>query len=103
MLHRIGAAIGLVSVWLTRAVYWIEDLFEKLEHGKHFKIHWMWWPAIGGVVVGVIGYFVPRTLGVGYDNISGFLNGTFTTETLLYLCAFKFLSWSIALGRLKGL
>ncbi len=94
----IGAAIGLVAVWLTRAVYWIEDMFEKLEHRKGFKIHWMWWPAIGGVAVGVIGYFVPRTMGVGYDNISGFLNGTFTTETLLYLCAFKFLSWSIALG-----
>jgi chloride channel protein, CIC family len=93
----IGAAIGFVAVWLTRAVYWIEDLFEKLEHTR-FKIHWMWWPAIGGFVVGVIGYFVPRTLGVGYDNISGFLNGTFTTEALLYLCAFKFLSWSIALG-----
>jgi CIC family chloride channel protein len=93
----IGAAIGLVSVWLTRAVYWIEDLFEKLEHSR-LKIHWMWWPAIGGVVVGVIGYFVPRTMGVGYDNISGFLNGSFTTEALLLLCAFKFLSWSIALG-----
>ncbi|MDP4200140.1 MAG: chloride channel protein [Bacteroidota bacterium] len=88
----IGAATGLASVWITRAVYWIEDGFEKL------PVHWMWWPAIGGVAVGVIGYFVPRTLGVGYDNISGFLSGTFTTETLLLLCAFKFLSWSIALG-----
>ncbi len=88
----IGAAIGLVSVWLTRAVYWVEDMFEKI------PVHWMWWPAMGGLAVGVIGYFVPRTLGVGYDNISGFLNGTFTTETLLFLCAFKFLSWSIALG-----
>jgi len=93
----IGAAIGLISVWLTRAVYWIEDLFEKLEHGR-FHIHWMWWPAIGGVFVGVIGYFVPRTMGVGYDNISGFLNGSFTSEALLLLCVFKFLSWSIALG-----
>ncbi len=93
----IGAVIGLVSVWLTRAVYWIEDRFEKLEHSR-LNIHWMWWPAIGGVVVGVIGYFVPRTMGVGYDNISGFLNGSFTTEALLLLCVFKFLSWSIALG-----
>src|SRR5205823_5208770 len=61
-------------------------------------IHWMWWPALGGIAVGVIGYFVPRTLGVGYDNISGFLNGSFTVQTLLLLCVFKFLSWSIALG-----
>ncbi len=88
----IGAAVGLVSVWVTKGVYWIEDAFERL------PIHWAWWPAIGGVAVGVIGYFVPRTMGVGYDNISGFLNGDFTTEALLLLCVFKFLSWSIALG-----
>ena len=88
----IGAVVGLASVGVTRLVYWIEDLFEKI------PIHWMWWPAIGGVAVGVIGYFVPRTMGVGYDNISGFLNGSFTSETLLFLCVFKFLSWSIALG-----
>jgi len=88
----IGAVIGLLSVWITKAVYWIEDAFEKL------PIHWMWWPAIGGLAVGVIGYFEPHTLGVGYDNISGFLNGAFTLQTLAMLCVFKFLSWSIALG-----
>ena len=93
----IGALVGLVSVWVTQLVYWIEDSFEKLEHGK-LHIHWMWWPAIGGLAVGIIGYFVPKTMGVGYDNISGFLNGSFTTEALLLLCVFKFLSWSIALG-----
>jgi len=88
----IGAAIGLASVWITRGVYWIEDAFEKL------PIHWMWWPALGGIAVGVIGYFAPRTLGVGYDNISGFLNGSFTAQTLMLLCFLKFASWSIALG-----
>jgi H+/Cl- antiporter ClcA/CBS domain-containing protein len=88
----IGALVGVLSVVVTRLVYWVEDSFER------FPIHWMWWPAIGGLAVGVIGYFVPRTMGVGYDNISGFLNGTFTLETLLLLCVFKFLSWSIALG-----
>ncbi len=93
----IGAAVGLASVWITRSVYWIEDAFEKLEHSR-FKIHWMWWPAMGGIAVGVIGYFVPRTMGVGYDNIAGFLNGSFTTEALILLGVFKFISWAIALG-----
>jgi H+/Cl- antiporter ClcA/predicted transcriptional regulator len=88
----IGAAVGVLSVWVTRLVYWIEDAFEKL------PIHWMWWPALGGIAVGAIGYFVPRTMGVGYDNIAGFLNGSFTAQTLLLLGIFKFLSWSIALG-----
>ena len=93
----IGAAVGLASVWITRGVYWIEDSFEKLEHSR-WKIHWMWWPAIGGVAVGVIGYFVPKTMGVGYDNISGLLNGSFTTEALIFLGIFKLISWAIALG-----
>jgi H+/Cl- antiporter ClcA len=60
----IGALVGVASVGVTKAVYWIEDAFE------HLPVHWMWWPAIGAVVVGVIGYFFPRTLGVGYANIS---------------------------------
>ena len=59
----------LASVYVTRAVYFIEDSFE------HIKIHWMWWPAIGALPVGLIGYFLPKTLGVGYDNISDFLCG----------------------------
>ena len=53
---------------MTRAVYAVEDAFEQL------PIHWMWWPAIGAVAVGVVGYFAPRTLGVGYYNIAQFLS-----------------------------
>jgi CBS domain-containing protein len=58
----------------------------------------MWWPAIGAVVVGAIGYFVPHTLGVGYDNIHGILSGNIVGSTLVILVAAKFVSWSIALG-----
>jgi H+/Cl- antiporter ClcA len=88
----IGALIGLISVWVTGIVYGIEDAFEKL------PIHWMWWPAIGGVAVGVVGYFAPLTLGVGYTNIEGIVSGQFTLHTLAFLCVMKFVSWSIALG-----
>jgi len=88
----VGALIGYLSVYVTRAVYWIEDLFE------HLPIHWMWWPAVGGVAVGVVGYFAPRTLGVGYDNIEGMVSGKLFGEAVLFLCAMKFLSWAIALG-----
>ncbi|MGY3039912.1 H+/Cl- antiporter ClcA [Rhodanobacter sp. TND4EL1] len=88
----LGALIGVVSVWTTRIVYGIEDLFEKL------PVHWMWWPAIGGVVVGVVGYFAPLTLGVGYTNIEDILNGKLTLTALAFLCVMKFISWSIALG-----
>jgi CIC family chloride channel protein len=88
----IGIVIGFLSALVTRIVYWIEDVFEKL------PIHWMWWPAIGGLGVGVVGYFAPRTLGVGYDNITDLLSGKMAMQLILSLCIFKFISWAIALG-----
>ena len=88
----LGAVIGVVATGVTRAVYAVEDLFEKL------PIHWMWWPAIGGLVVGGVGYFSPRTMGVGYDNIEHVLSGSLTGQALLVLFVLKFVSWSIALG-----
>src|SRR6185503_16430142 len=65
---------------------------------EELPIHWMWWPAIGGVAVGVIGIFAPRTLGVGYDNIEGALAGAFTWKAMIVLVVAKFVSWAIALG-----
>jgi CIC family chloride channel protein len=88
----VGAVVGWLSVYVTRAVYWIEDLFEKL------PIHWMWWPALGGLAVGIVGWFAPHTLGVGYDNIEGLVAGRIAGEAVLFLCVMKFLSWSISLG-----
>lgn len=87
-----GIIIGLLSVAVTKIVYLIEDGFEKL------PVHWMWWPAIGGLAVGVIGYFSPRTLGVGYNNITDVLSGNLTIHIVFSLCVFKFISWAIALG-----
>ncbi|HEU4718884.1 MAG TPA: chloride channel protein [Bacteroidia bacterium] len=88
----IGVAMGLLSAGVTKAVYFIEDLFEKI------PFHWAWWPAIGGVAVGIAGYFDPRTLGVGYNNITDVLAGNMTLRLLLSLCIIKFVSWAIALG-----
>jgi len=88
----LGTFVGVASVGVTRAVYLAEDGFELL------PIHWMWWPALGGLVVGVIGYFGPRTLGVGYYNVRDELSGGLAGTTLLQLCILKFISWSIALG-----
>jgi CIC family chloride channel protein len=88
----IGVLIGFFSLVLTKAVYVIEDWFEKI------PVHWMWWPALGGLAVGLIGYFYPHTLGVGYDNITSLLSGQVPLALILSLCIFKFLSWAIALG-----
>jgi CBS domain-containing protein len=88
----IGIVVGILAVGVTRAVYWIEDLFE------HLPIHWMWWPAIGGIAVGVIGYFAPRTLGVGYDNISQIISNQLPLRIIAFLTVMKFVSWAISLG-----
>ena len=88
----IGIVIGIAAVGVTRTVYWLEDMFERL------PIHWMWWPAIGGLVVGAVGCFAPRTLGVGYDNIADILSNRFSLHMIGYLCLMKFVSWAIALS-----
>lgn len=88
----LSVLLGIVAFGISRAVYGIEDAFEKL------PMHWMWWPAIGGIFVGIIGYFEPRTLGVGYYNITANLAGDGALWAILCLCVLKFLSWSVALG-----
>ena len=88
----LGALVGVVAVGATKIVYAVEDAFD------HFPIHWMWWPALGAVAVGVCGFFVPHTLGVGYDNIDRILGGGIGGQALLILCTVKFISWSISLG-----
>ena len=88
----IGALIGIASVGTTKIVYYIEDLFD------HLPVHWMWWPAIGAVAVGVCGLIEPRTLGVGYDLITDMLNAKLTISMILMLAVVKFISWAIALG-----
>jgi H+/Cl- antiporter ClcA/CBS domain-containing protein len=88
----VGIVAGLASGALTSLVYAFEDLFERL------PIHWMWWPAIGGLFVGVGGLIEPRVLGVGYDTIHGLLRGEIIGGALIGLLIGKSLVWSIALG-----
>lgn len=88
----VGAFMGIAAALVTKIVYAVEDSFEKL------PVHWMWWPAIGGLGVGLIGYFAPSTMGVGYENILHILSGTLPLQMLFVLCFLKFLSWAIALG-----
>lgn len=87
-----GVIVGLASMLVTRLVYGIEDAFEKL------PIHWMWWPALGGIAVGVIGYFSPHTMGVGYDNIDRILSGSLGGQAVVIFCILKLISWAVSLG-----
>ena len=88
----LGALMGILAAGVSRAIFAIEDAFERL------PVHWMWWPAIGAVVVGVVGYVDPRTLGVGYDLIESILSGSLLGVTLWTFVLLKFISWSVYLG-----
>jgi CIC family chloride channel protein len=88
----VGIAAGLASGALTALVYFCEDVFGKL------PIHWMWWPAIGGLFVGIGGWLDPRVLGVGYDTIHALLKGEMVGAMVIGLLVGKAVVWSISLG-----
>ncbi|HEY7154417.1 MAG TPA: chloride channel protein [Gemmataceae bacterium] len=88
----VGVLAGVFALLLTLAVYTWEDLFHRL------PFHWMWWPALGGLAIGVGGYFQPRALGVGYDIIQDLLQGGFEIKILIPLILVKSFIWSCSLG-----
>ncbi|HET9030164.1 MAG TPA: chloride channel protein [Candidatus Aquilonibacter sp.] len=88
----IGVAGGVVSMLMTKLVYWTEDCYARL------PVHWMWWPAIGGLVVGVGGWFVPQALGVGYPTISAMVNGHLVVDAVLSIIVVKIVIWIASLS-----
>jgi CIC family chloride channel protein len=87
-----GVAAGLLALLATTLVYLSEDTFQRL------PVHWMWWPAIGGVIIGIGGLIVPQALGVGYDVIEAELNGTIALNLIVGILIVKTLIWSLSLG-----
>ncbi|MCG3139669.1 MAG: Voltage-gated ClC-type chloride channel ClcB [Anaerolineae bacterium] len=88
----VGILTGFGAAILTNLVYWCEDAFKRL------PVHWMWWPALGGIVVGIGGLLEPNVLGVGYDLIHQMLRGEILGMALLGLLIGKAVVWSVALG-----
>jgi len=87
-----GLLAGLLSALLTNAVYASEDAFHKL------PIHWMWWPPIGGLIIGLGGLVFPQALGVGYDVIDRLLQGDVPTRLIIGVLVVKSIIWSTSLG-----
>ncbi len=87
-----GFLAGGLSALLTLAVYASEDAFQRL------PIHWMWWPAIGGLVIGLGGLVFPQALGVGYDTIGSLLQGDVAARVILGILIVKSVIWSVSLG-----
>jgi H+/Cl- antiporter ClcA/predicted transcriptional regulator len=88
----VGLLAGVLSALLTVSVYAAEDAFQ------HLKIHWMWWPAIGGLAIGLGGLIFPQALGVGYDTIGALLQGSVTTRVILGVLLVKWFIWAVSLG-----
>jgi CIC family chloride channel protein len=88
----VGLLAGILSALLTLSVYAAEDGFQRL------KIHWMWWPAIGGLAIGLGGLVFPQALGVGYDTIGALLQGSVTTRVILGVLLVKWFIWAVSLG-----
>ena len=88
----VGILAGALSALLTLSVYAAEDAFLKL------KFHWMWWPAIGGLAIGLGGLIFPQALGVGYDTIGSLLQGSVTTKVILGVLLVKWFIWAVSLG-----
>src|SRR3569623_302592 len=88
----LGALLGFEAALLSSLLYRIEDLFHRL------PVHWMWWPAIGGVGVGIGGLIDAHVLGAGYSNIQALLDGTLVARVVLALLVVKAVVWLVALG-----
>ena len=88
----VGLLAGGLSALLTVSVYAAEDAFQRL------PIHWMWWPALGGLAIGIGGLIFPQALGVGYDTIGALLQGSVTTHVILGVLLVKWFIWAVSLG-----
>lgn len=88
----IGAITGIVAVALSKSLYRLEDVFHRL------PVHWMWWPALGSIVVGAGGLIEPRVLGAGYASIQDLLNGSLAINIVMLLVVVKSAVWLVSLG-----
>lgn len=88
----LGLVCGIAAIGFTKLLYWVEDQFDRL------PIDDLWHPAIGALALGVIGFFIPRVLGVGYDTISDILNDNLTLKLLILIAVFKALALVLSLG-----
>ncbi len=87
-----GLLAGVLSALLTLSVYAAEDAFQ------HLKLHWMWWPAIGGLAIGLGGLIFPQALGVGYDTIAALLQGNVVETAIFGILLVKWFIWAVSLG-----
>jgi H+/Cl- antiporter ClcA len=87
-----GLLSAVMAIVLTKLVYASEDAYERL------PVHWMWWPTLGGLIIGVGGWIFPQAMGVGYENIGAFLAGGAAVKLVIGILVVKSLIWTLSLG-----
>lgn len=92
----VGLLAGLFSVLLTRGLYWVGELFKKW--GKRWRVHWMWWPAMSGVAVGLCGLIDIKSMGIGFFNIRSMLSGKLAVQAAAVLMITRVVAWTLSLG-----
>jgi CIC family chloride channel protein len=88
----LGIVAAFVAAGLSKAVHFSEAMFAKL------PIHWMWWPAIGGLGIGLGGLVFPKALGVGYSTVQEMITGDTAWKLLAGILVIKSLIWVFSLG-----
>jgi len=87
----LGIVGGLCSVAFVKLLLWLRARFAKLPTAS------LWiQPVIGGLTVGIFGYFVPQVLGVGYDQVERVLNGDVVLKVAVVLAVLKIIATSVA-------
>jgi H+/Cl- antiporter ClcA/CBS domain-containing protein len=92
MAFAVGGLVGIEAAFLSGLLYRVEDMFHRL------PVHWMWWPALGAIVVGIGGAIDARVLGAGYQTIQALLDGAMALRAVILLLVVKALVWLVALG-----
>ena len=90
----LGLICGLVGWGMTEALFWLDNLFDKLP----LRPLAVWAPTLGALFLGIIGYFFPQVFGTGYDTIRLILNAHLAAAALLRTSAAKFWALVISLG-----
>jgi CIC family chloride channel protein len=87
----LGIAGGFLSVAFTKMLLKMRSFFLRLPRKT-----WWWHPVVGGVTVGLMGWFVPQVLGVGYTYVGNALNGSMALKLLLLLVALKLIGVTVS-------
>ena len=93
----LGVIGGFASVAFVKLLLYLRERFLRMPNST------LWLqPVAGGLTVGILGFFMPQVLGVGYDQVERVLNGDVILKTVLILAALKIIATAVAYCVVEG-